>query len=104
MDYPKILSKYFGDKSWSYRDTYESIIWNDQTSEKPTQEKLNDLYELLLVDEMREKRNQLLKESDFRVVVDYDYPTKDLWITYRQTLRDFPEAWVKDMEFPESPT
>jgi len=53
---------------------------------------------------MREKRNQLLKESDFRVVVDYDYPTKDLWITYRQTLRDFPEAWVKDMEFPESPT
>jgi len=53
---------------------------------------------------MREKRNQLLKESDFRVVVDYDYPNKNEWITYRQTLRDFPEVWVKDMEFPESPT
>lgn len=47
MDYPKILSKYYGDKSWLCRETYESIEWRDETSEKPTQEKL---YELLLVD------------------------------------------------------
>ena len=103
MDYAKVLVQFYSDKAWICGDTYESIIWNNQTSEKPTQEKLNDLYEFLLVDEMREKRNQLLKDSDFRVIIDYDYPTKDLWITYRQALRDFPEIWVKHMEFPEMP-
>ena len=60
---------------------------------------MNELYELILVDEMREKRNKLLAETDFRVLPDYD-TDKDLWIDYRQKLRDLPSIWVKDMEFP----
>jgi hypothetical protein len=63
---------------------------------------MNELYELILVDEMREKRNQLLKETDFRVLPDYDID-KDLWIDYRQKLRDLPSIWVKGMEFPTPP-
>ena len=57
---------------------------------------------LFLIDEMREKRNQPLKETDFRVLVDYN-KDKDLWIEYRQKLRDLPFIWVKDMEFPTPP-
>jgi len=52
---------------------------------------------------MRGKRNELLQQSDFRVVVDYDYPNKNEWILYRQQLRDFPSVWVKNMEFPSPP-
>jgi hypothetical protein len=32
--------------------------------------KMNELYELLLIDKMREQRNKLLKESNFRVLID----------------------------------
>ena len=63
---------------------------------------MNELYELMLIDEMREKRNQLLAETDFRVLPDYD-KEKDLWIKYRKQLRDLPSIWVKDMEFPTPP-
>jgi hypothetical protein len=81
-------------------ETYESLVWKD--TEKPTEEKMIELYELILVDEMREKRNQLLAETDFRVLPDYD-KEKDLWIKYRKQLRDLPSIWVKDMEFPTPP-
>jgi hypothetical protein len=81
-------------------ETYESLVWKD--TEKPTEEKMNELYELILVDEMREKRNQLLTETDFRVLPDYDID-KDLWVEYRKKLRDLPSIWVKGMEFPTPP-
>jgi hypothetical protein len=96
----KVCVKYYADKVWICGETYESLVWND--TEKPTEEKMNELYELVLVDEMREKRNQLLKETDFRVLEDYN-KDKDLWIDYRKKLRDLPETWVKDMEFPTPP-
>ena len=63
---------------------------------------MNSLYEFILIDEMREKRNQILKETDFRVLADYN-KDKELWIEYRQKLRDLPSIWVKDMEFPTPP-
>ena len=96
----KVCVKYYADKVWMCGETYESLVWKD--TEKPTEEKMNELYELILVDEMREKRNQLLTETDFRVLPDYD-KDKDLWIEYRQKLRDLPSIWVKDMEFPTPP-
>jgi hypothetical protein len=96
----KVCVKYYSDKVWMCGETYESLVWND--AEKPTEEKMNELYELILIDEMREKRNQLLKESDFRVLPDYD-KDKDLWIDYREKLRNLPSIWVKGMEFPTPP-
>jgi len=81
-------------------DLYESLVWKD--TEKPTEEKMNELYEFILIDEMREKRNKLLAETDFRVLADYT-KDKDLWIDYRQKLRDLPSIWVNDMEFPTPP-
>ena len=98
----KVCVKCYGDKVWMCGDTYESLVWNDKTTEKPTEEKMNELYEFILKDEMREKRNKLLAESDFRVLIDY-VKDKDLWIEYRQKLRDLPETWIKDMDFPLKP-
>jgi hypothetical protein len=101
----KVLSKYYSGKRWMCRETYESLVWKDTTSEKPTEEKINELYELLLIDEMREKRNELLKECDFRFVLDYpsSEEKKEEWLIYRQQLRDFPSIWVSNMEFPSPP-
>ena len=96
----KVCVKYYADKVWICGETYESLVWKD--TEKPTEEKMNELYEFILKDEMREKRNKLLAESDFRVLIDY-VKDKDLWIEYRQKLRDLPSIWVKDMEFPTPP-
>lgn len=50
-------------------------------------------------DEMREERNKLLKDSDYRVLPDYPAVNKEEWITYRQSLRDFPATWVEGTSF-----
>jgi len=99
----KILMKYYIDKEWTCGDTYDSLEWYDTTLAKPTEEEFDLKYDDLLLDEMRGKRNELLQQSDFRVVVDYDYPNKNEWILYRQELRDFPSVWAKNMEFPSPP-
>jgi hypothetical protein len=39
------------------------------------------------IDEMRTQRNEVLGESDFRVLPDYE-KNKDLWIQYRKKLSD----------------
>jgi hypothetical protein len=97
-----VLIKYYGGKSWMCEDTYESLVWNDTTMEKPTEEEINVKLGELRKEQMREERNELLKASDFRVLVDYN-KDKDLWIQYRQALRDFPSSWVDGMPFPAPP-
>ena len=69
MDY--VLMKYYPDNVWICGDTYESLIWKDKTTEKPTEEELNTKRKELKKDEMRQERNQLLKDCDFRVLSDY---------------------------------
>ena len=95
MEYLKVLSKYYGDKKWSFENSYKSLKWNDTTIEKPTEEELiakweemKDEYEL---DLFRIERDVLLKESDLYAISDYPHKTpeiKEAWITYRQALRD----------------
>ena len=96
----KVCVKFYSDKVWMCGETYESLVWKD--TEKPTEDKMNELYELILVDEMREKRNKLLAETDFKILPDYG-TDKDLWIDYRQKLRDLHSIWVKDIEFRTPP-
>jgi len=50
---------------------------------------------------MREQRDRLLKECDHTALP--DFPRRELWLTYRQELRDFPSIWVEGMEFPTKP-
>jgi hypothetical protein len=100
-DYSLVLEKYYPEVGYSFEDnSYNTIhfVFGDV----PSKEHLDSLWSVMEIDVIREKRNKLLQESDFRVVS--DYPQRDKWLIYRQQLRDFPEVWVQDMEFPEIPT
>jgi len=103
MDYSKVLVKYYSQFSWSCGEVYESLIWKDKIRVKPTEEELNIKGEELKKENMRQERNQLLKDCDFRVLSDYPDTNKEAWIIYRQELRDFPALWVEGMEFPTKP-
>ena len=52
---------------------------------------------------MRQERNQLLKDSDFRLLPDYPNTNKEAWELYRQDLRTFPETWSEGTPFPSLP-
>jgi len=61
MDYSLVLEKYY--KNWSIIDnSYNTIVFEE--GDKPTDEHLKNVWEDMLIDIMREERNQLLKESD----------------------------------------
>jgi hypothetical protein len=103
MNIVKILAKYFAECQWNSGDTYDSLEWYDKTTPKPTQDELNLLYNQLLIDDMREERNYLLKESDYTVLQDFPTSNKQAWLDYRQQLRDFPSVWNVGVPFPLSP-
>ena len=101
-----VLVKYYSSNVWICGETYESLIWNDKTTEKPTEEELNIKWAELKKEQMREKRNELLKECDFKFVSDYPHSSdekKQEWLSYRQSLRDFPSVWEEGMEYPLKP-
>ena len=101
MDYSKILLKYYIQYTWRCGETYETLVWLDDRILKPTKEELEQLYDDLLKDEMREERNQLLKDSDYTALP--DYPNREAWLDYRQQLRDFPTVWSIGVPFPTKP-
>jgi len=95
------MTKYYGENAWMCGETYESLRWLEDTLPKPTEEELDLKYDELLLDEMREQRDRLLKECDHTALP--DFPRRELWLTYRQELRDSPSIWVEGMEFPTKP-
>jgi hypothetical protein len=99
----KILMKYYIDKEWTCGDTYDTLEWYDTTIPKPTEEEFDLKWEELKKDNMRQERNQLLKDCDFRVLSDYPNTNKKAWLSYRRKLRDFPSVWLPDMAFPQKP-
>ena len=101
MDYSKILTRYYLNYSWSCGDTYNTLEWYDTTLAKPTKEELELKYDDLLLDNMREKRDKLLRESDHTALP--DFPNREVWLSYRQSLRDFPSIWLPEMPFPKKP-
>ena len=55
---------------------------------------------------MRENRNELLKECDYKFVSDYIHSSdekKGEWLSYRKLLRDLPSVWEEGMEYPTKP-
>jgi len=102
----KVLINYYSSNVWICGETYESLIWKDTTIEKPSEEELNIKLLELKKQEMRENRNELLKDCDYKFVSDYIHSSdekKEEWLSYRQSLRDFPSVWVEDMEYPLKP-
>jgi len=100
MDYSKVLLYFYKDKSWSCGISYEDLLWNEEEPQ-PSKEELEGKWNDVLIFELREKRNKLLQETDFRVLP--DYPHRDKWLVYRQELRDFPSTWSTGKPFPQPP-
>ena len=81
--------------------------------EKPAREefiaKVNENIPKYLLEELREKRNKLLVESDWTQFRDVLLADDEAWKTYRQALRDLPANAVDtsgnfvDIVFPNDP-
>ncbi len=84
MDYFITLTFKYPNKQFFIKDTYDTLEWLEPNIPKPSDEQLKEYWEEIKEDyfkeNMRQKRNQLLQESDFRVVS--DYPQRDKWIVY----------------------
>jgi len=55
--------------------------------------------------EIRETRNKILKNTDWRATVDYPNADQAAWKTYRQQLRDLPQDYpdMVGLVFPVEP-
>ena len=51
------MIEYYPDNVWICGDTYESLIWKDKTTPKPTQEHLESLCKELKKENMSQERN-----------------------------------------------
>ena len=103
MNYGFVLNKYYGDKKWACGLTYDEFYWDEEEAPKPPDDHLQSLWKSLELqtDTMRQKRNSLLAQTDYKVVS--DFPQRDKWLIYRQELRDFPSIWTPETSFPTQP-
>ena len=100
VDYVSVLEKHYSEVGFGLEDnSYNSIQF--EYGEVPSKGHLDKLWTEMEIDVLREKRNQLLQESDYTALP--DFPQRDKWILYRQALRDFPSIWLPDRPFPETP-
>ena len=96
-------------KSWHVKNNvYENITCEDGII--PTLDEILEKIQELTIEQkwedLRLKRNRLLKQSDKYSVPDYPHPTpeiKQAWLDYRQAIRDLP-ANTTDVEHPVWPT
>ena len=60
---------------------------------------------LSLADIARNTRNTLLKESDWVMLPDVPQGIKDLWVSYRQALRDITDqaGFPTEIVWPDKP-
>lgn len=78
-------------------DVLESIIL---TERQPEPEQDFSVLKPTFINELRTKRNQLLKDSDWTQLQDvqnsFDEYTKNKWLVYRQALRDVVELYLEN--------
>ena len=95
---------------WALRgDDYSGLEWLDKSQTKPTEDEINaKVTELNNAEPMRllrEERDRLIGQSDWRIVKAKETSTNipAAWKTYRQALRDLP-ANTTDLANPPWPT
>lgn len=92
----------------------ENVVWNSDDVTTPTLEEIQEYYENTykneqLFEKLRNKRDNLLKNTDKYTINDWPHPTEEVkqaWLDYRKALRDLP-ANTTDPEnpvWPEAPT
>ena len=82
-------------------NTYSGLEWDSSNSDaKPTEDELNakftELNNELPMKLLREERNRLLQETDWRA--SSDLIISEEWKIYRQRLRDLPEGNAPDLD------
>lgn len=82
-------------------DDWNTIQMSDGST-RPTdaeiQAKLEEARQSVAMDMLRQERNRLLSECDFRSLPDYPGADKDDWMSYRQALRDLPGTANPDLD------
>jgi len=78
---------------------------NDTMSWQLTDQSMANEFALIM---LRIKRDELLAQSDYTQMPDVPLADKELWDTYRQALRDLPEAYssitsLDEVEWPQPP-
>ena len=84
---------------WALRgDAYSDIQWLDESQTKPTEDEVTAKITALNNEEpmklLREERDRLIGQSDWRIVKAKETSTNipAAWKTYRQALRDLPAS------------
>ena len=70
------------------RMSYRYLVIHNPSAVKPTEQEINNKIAAYPLQELREKRNVLLAETDWMAFKDVTLPAA--WKTYRQALRDLP--------------
>ncbi len=90
---------------WTNTANNEIIIHDN--GNKPTETEIQEKIEEVIAAEammmLRDERDKLLTESDWRATIDYQGTKQSEWLTYRQALRDLP-ANTEDANNPTWPT
>ena len=97
--------------TFSVEDTYESLEWLDNTTEKPSYAEIEANWTTveykILGREVRQERDQLLTETDWIVIRSQELgePIPAEWSQYRQELRDIPDqtGFPDNVEWPQEP-
>ena len=92
-------------------DDINTIVWENGTPPIPKEQILAILPQVkmdMALQNLRDKRNKLLADSDYIVLADSPVNDKADWLTYRQELRDLTEglntvAEVNAVVFPAEP-
>ena len=87
-------------------DFIEDSDYEEEITTAMKFDKQTNSFITMTIDEIRNIRQVLLTDSDWRATVDYPKPDKDEWVTYRQLLRDLPQDYpnVVGLVFPSEPT
>ena len=101
--------QWFGWKSGNKE--HKDLIIHDNTKSKPTKASLENKLVQAQSDwdwsKVRQKRDDLLRDSDRIMLPDYPIqdPALEAWEVYRQALRDIPQDYddPDDVEYPEEP-
>ena len=89
------------EKAW---DTLKLMEEYERPDKEEFIKKVNERCVYYQMEELRRKRDELLKETDYIMISDYPNPHKDAWIKYRQDLRDLPQtADLNNVEYPTKP-
>jgi hypothetical protein len=98
MDLSPALMNLYPNADWYLKGyTYEGLVWNDKSIEKPSEEELTAKYEELVaakpLKDLRKERDDLLAKTDKYALPDWPHASLEKqreWLEYRQTLRDLP--------------